>query len=91
MKRGDIILVKFPFSDYTTEKLRPALVLSSNNSRDVCVAFISSVIPLKLEETDQLVFRKNPGFEKMGLKKDSIFRMGKLATLDKMIILGKLG
>jgi len=29
-KRGDVILVPFPFSDQTTIKKRPAVIISSN-------------------------------------------------------------
>ena len=52
MKRGDVVLVRFPFSDYSTTKLRPALSISANNEKEVSVAFISSVIPVELERTD---------------------------------------
>jgi mRNA-degrading endonuclease toxin of MazEF toxin-antitoxin module len=30
-ERGDIVLVPFPFSDQTTTKKRPAVVVTSNN------------------------------------------------------------
>ena len=45
MKRGTIILTPFPFTDLTKNKVRPALVVSSNkrNDNDVIIAFISSV------------------------------------------------
>ncbi|MGN6617936.1 MAG: type II toxin-antitoxin system PemK/MazF family toxin [Ilyomonas sp.] len=29
-KRGDIVWVKFPFSDASANKLRPALIISNN-------------------------------------------------------------
>ena len=34
---------------------------------------------------------KNEAFSKTGLKTDSIIKIGKIATLDKKIILGELG
>ena len=91
MEKGTIVLVRFPFTDYISEKLRPDLIISTNNKKDVCVAFISSVIPTKFEDSDFVLSRKDKDFSLTGLKKDSVFRMGKIATLDKSIILGKLG
>ncbi len=45
--QGDIILIKFPFSDLSDAKLRPALVISNskvNRTEDVILAQISSNI-----------------------------------------------
>ena len=91
MEKGTIVLVRFPFTDYTSDKLRPALIISINNERDVCVAFISSVIPIMQEETDYVIMKKDKEFLSTGLKKDSVFKMNKIATVDKDIIIGKLG
>ena len=38
-----------------------------------------------------MLTKKDEEFASTGLKKDSVFRMNKIATLDKEIILGKLG
>src|SRR3989344_1279757 len=91
MEKGTIVLVRVPFTDHSSEKLRPALIISTNNKRDVCVAFISSVIPTNQEETDCVIRKKDEDFISTGLKKDSVFRMNKIATVDKEIIIGKLG
>ena len=80
MKRGDIVLVRFPFSDYSTTKLRPALVISANNEKYISVAFISSAIPVELEKTDFLLIEEDDGFIQTRLKKDSVFKMNKIAT-----------
>ena len=87
MNRGDIVLVRFPFTDYSSEKLRPALIISKNNENDVIVAFISSVISLKAESTDYLLNKEDKDFYLTGLKKNSVFKMNKIATLDQKIIL----
>ena len=43
MKKGDIVLVRFPFTDMSSEKLRPALVLApENQEKDVVLAFITT-------------------------------------------------
>jgi len=43
MTKGEIILVNFPFTDLTGNKLRPALVLAEKRD-DILTAFISSNI-----------------------------------------------
>ena len=49
MAKGEIILISFPFTDLTGNKLRPAVVLTENNF-DVTVCFIINVEPLQLED-----------------------------------------
>jgi mRNA interferase MazF len=87
MHKGDIILVPFPFTDLSGQKIRPALVLyTASKGEDCIVAFISSVskgksvfdVSIKLSKTN-------------GLKADSIIKLDKLATLEKKISLGEIG
>ncbi len=85
MKKGDIILIPFPFTDFSGNKVRPALVLV-NKERDIIVAFISTQINWK-EEGDVLL---EANIEN-GLKKKSLIRLSKLATVDKDFALGRLG
>lgn len=90
--RGTIVLVPFPFTDLTAQKVRPALVVSrgARRSRDVIVAFISSV-PAPARREHVAVHDTDPGFSRTGLKGDSIIRCEKLATLDRRIVIGILG
>jgi mRNA interferase MazF len=85
MKKGDIVLIKFPFTDLTGSKLRPALVLFESGD-DVIVSFITSVLSERF--TGDVLLKKN---EQNGLKKDSILRLAKLATLSRSLIAGRLG
>ncbi|GBQ96521.1 hypothetical protein AA23498_2661 [Acetobacter nitrogenifigens DSM 23921 = NBRC 105050] len=84
---GSIILTRFPFTDLSSDKRRPALVISRDNDRrlDLIVAFITSVprsgpdmVPL-----DVLVGT--------GLKVPSVVRFDKLATISPTVIAGQLG
>ena len=84
MEKGDIILIPFPFTDLSGNKKRPALVLVSGNM-DMTVAFISTQIKWK-EDTDVLL---KPTQEN-GLKKESIVRLSKLATIDKDLAIGQV-
>jgi mRNA interferase MazF len=85
MLKGDIVLIPFPFTDLTTSKLRPAIVLINGNS-DLTVCFITTQIKWK-EDTDIEIFptRNN------GIKKHSIIRLSKIATIDISLCLGKIG
>ncbi|HET8809335.1 MAG TPA: type II toxin-antitoxin system PemK/MazF family toxin [Flavobacteriaceae bacterium] len=85
MKKGDIILVPFPFTDLSGNKNRPALVLLEDEL-DITVVFISTQLRWK-EETDILL---KPSKEN-GLKKQSLVRLSKFATIDKELALGRLG
>jgi len=93
MKRGTIVLTKFPFTDLSSDKRRPALIISreDNQKDDVIVAFITSVLPDDYSNTD-LVFDKNhKDFKKSGLAKTSVIKCDKLATLNRSIFTGELG
>jgi mRNA interferase MazF len=91
LSRGDIVLVPFPFTDLSGRKVRPALVVSARNDADVSVAFISSVVPADLMHADFLLPDSHPDFSMTGLKKASVFRMDKVVTLQRSIILRRLG
>lgn len=85
MVKGDIILIPFPFTDLSGNKNRPALVLIEGEL-DITVAFISTQLKWR-ENTDILI---KPSGEN-GLKKDSIIRLSKIATIDKELAIGRLG
>ena len=84
---GSIVLTRFPFTDFTGDKRRPALVVSRDNHRraDLVVCFITSVPRVG---PDTAPIAPTPG---TGLKIPSVVRFDKLATLDPAIIAGKLG
>jgi mRNA interferase MazF len=97
MKRGDIVLIKWPFTDLTTSKVRPALVISSDEctqrGEDAIFAFISSQTS-KLQSTDVLLEDNDPEFGKTGLKKSSLIKTDKIACLSKVLassLLGEVG
>src|SRR3990167_4660766 len=92
-ERGKIVLVPFPFTDLSAQKIRPALILSSpaKVKENVIVAFITSrkteTIPtycVRIKKDDLLL-------RQTGLKVASIIRIDKIATLDKRIVLGEIG
>lgn len=94
MIRGTIVLTPFPFTDLMGSKVRPAVVVSNSTriGADVILAFISSVYdPSNLLATDELLLDTDAEFSLTGLKKSSVFKMDKLATIKRSIILGEIG
>lgn len=88
MSKGDIILVPFPFTDLSGQKVRPALVLHAEPKGEDCiVAFLSSVKSKRTLRFDVPVMPS----PKNGLKVPSVIKVNKIATLQKKIALGELG
>jgi len=93
MNRGDIILITFPFSDLTSTKIRPALILSPKemSEQDFVAALISSNTARPLSKTDYLLSTYDPDFSGTGLKINSVFRMAKIHNLRKSLAKRRLG
>lgn len=86
-KRGKIVLVPFPFTDLSAQKIRPALIISNQpKSADVVVLFITSQSNSKLPFLISILPSKLNG-----LKTKSAIVCNKIATLNTKVILGELG
>jgi mRNA interferase MazF len=85
MPKGDIVLITFPFTDLSGSKLRPAVVLADTNL-DVTVSFITTQTNWQ-ETTDILLTPTTTN----GLRKLSLIRTSKIATLDRTLAKGLLG
>ncbi|WP_026632984.1 type II toxin-antitoxin system PemK/MazF family toxin [Dyadobacter alkalitolerans] len=85
MAKGDIVLITFPFTDLSSGKLRPAVVLAES-TLDLTVCFITS--QLGWQETTDVPL--NPSTVS-GLRKMSLVRTSKIATLDRTLAKGLLG
>ena len=85
MAKGDIVLITFPFTDLTDSKLRPAVVIA-DAFLDLTVCFITTQLQWQ-EPTDVFL---TPTLTN-GLKKQSLIRTSKIATLEKILAKGLLG
>jgi mRNA interferase MazF len=86
-KKWDVILVPFPFTDLTTNKKRPALIVSNNDynkSDNLVIALITSNI--RDSHEDYKIIK----WSDAGFPKESVIKM-KFATVDKSIVVRKLG
>ncbi|MBI4209008.1 MAG: type II toxin-antitoxin system PemK/MazF family toxin [Deltaproteobacteria bacterium] len=95
LQNGDVVLVTFPFTDLAGTKLRPAVIISSEEVHqkegDYTLLFISSVIPDSPEKYEFIFPESHSDFRKSGLKKESVFKANKITTLQKQLIQRKLG
>lgn len=80
LKFGDIVLLKFPFTDGKNYKKRPALLINDFNDGDIVVCRITS----QIYESPYDVFLDN--WKEFGLKLPSVIRVHKLATLEKKLV-----
>ncbi len=85
MNKGDIVLIPFPFSDLSGIKNRPALILVDGDS-DLTVSFITT--QLKWQEDFDVKIEPSRA---NGIKRTSLIRLSKLVTIDKELVIGKLG
>lgn len=83
---GDIVFTNFPYSDFSELKKRPALVISKNNTRDVIVAKITSVL-----RNDDFCFLINPEKINFKLHKSSEIVTNCIFTIEKKLIIKKIG
>ncbi len=85
MNKGDIVLLPFPFTNLTGNKVRPAVVLVATHY-SVTVCFLTTQLKWQ-DEFDVIVEPSNAN----GLKRTSLIRLDKFATIDKGLVIGRLG
>ena len=95
MKRGDIVIVPFPFQDRLGEKIRPALVVQSNVENHRLVNTILAMITGNLDDAGQsttvLVDPKTPDGTGSGLSGPSLVKCHNLATIRQKRVLHVIG
>ena len=92
-KRGMVVLVPFPFTDLTSIKQRPTLIVSPdslNSTRpDVVVLAITSQLPTQLAEDEMPV----PATElaQCGLPKPSLIKLTKIFAIHQGLVRKPMG
>ena len=80
--KGDVVVVLFPFSDLSSAKKRPALVLATPDGDDVILCQITS-----RRVSDRYAILISEGdFSSGSLRQDSNVRPTRIFTADKKII-----
>ncbi len=76
-KKGDIILIRFPFTNASELKVRPALVMRDQTNQKLTLLPISTKI--NLHQTDLIIEEKN--YEHNPLPVESVIRISKITTV----------
>ncbi len=91
VKRGEIWLLRFPFTDPSATKLRPAVVWAVFGE-DALVVGVFSRIPTKpLRDTWVLIEKGTQDFAQTGLIKTSLVKSEKLVIVHYSVLQRKLG
>lgn len=95
MKRGDVVLLDYPFSDASGSKVRPALIVQ--NDRDnlrltsTIVVLITKNVSRAHEPTQLVVDVSTPDGQQSGLNRTSAVTCTNLFTVSQVKILRVIG
>jgi mRNA interferase MazF len=92
-KAGQVVVFRFPQTDLTEGKLRPALLLGKlpGEYDDWLICMISSQTRHYLAGFDEVVREGDEDFDPSGLKVASVIRAGRLAVVSGDVLLGAIG
>ncbi len=90
---GKIVLFRFPQTDLSQGKLRPALLLGKLPGKfdDWLECMISTQANQQSIGLDEFVQTSDADFKSSGLKETSLIRVGRLAVVDASIFVGSIG
>jgi mRNA interferase MazF len=87
----DLVLLPFPFTDLSTTKQRPCLILAVFQPKGLPEHYVVAMVTSRL---DGAVFPGDTRFAKWreaGLPKPSMARLAKVVTVERSLIRAKLG
>lgn len=87
LRAGVVVLVRFPFSDLSSSKLRPALVVASGGGEDWVLCQVTSN---PYGDPDAVALTA-ASFSEGGLPRPSFVRPGKLFTASESIVVRPVG
>jgi len=92
-KAGQVVVIKFPQTDFQGSKLRPALLIAPLPGKysDWLVCMISSQINQAISGFDEVVYEDSNDYVLSGLKKTSVIRISRLSIVTEDILIGTTG
>jgi mRNA interferase MazF len=90
-EQGEILLISFPFSDLSTTKRRPVLVLSKKSHNDKSDDFVCCGITSNLQNKKFSIILSSSDLQHGEIPKTSRIKFNKIFTLEKRLAMRKLG
>jgi mRNA interferase MazF len=90
---GDIVLFRYPNTDGSRGKRRPAVLLKSlgNDFGDWLVCMVSTQVQQRIEGLEVVITIADPDFPATGLRAESLLRSSRLAVVNESIFELELG
>ena len=92
-RAGQIVLSRFPQTDFAAGKRRPALLLLPLPSEyeDWLVCMMSTKTEQAVPGVDELITVSDSDFDQSGLKEDTLVRLTRLAAATDSLFTGMIG
>jgi len=94
LRKWDVVLLAYPFTDRSATKVRPAVVISpdaENGALDDAVFLLITSNVTRRSAFDVVIDVSHPEFSVSGLKVASAIRVNKMLTLHEKLFHRKLG
>jgi mRNA interferase MazF len=85
--KGEVVVIPFPFTNFSQYKRRPALVLAPLIGDDLILCMITSQVT---RDADAILLRKHD-FTRGTLNRESYIRPNRLITADDAIVIKSVG
>lgn len=90
-EQGDIIILPIPFTDLTSNKKRPAIVISKNEYNNITDDIVVMAITSNITTKEHCINLISEDLEHGFLLADSQIRADKIYTISQAIVIKKLG
>jgi mRNA interferase MazF len=91
LKQRDIVLIPIPFTDLTSQKKRPAIIISSDKYNETNEDIVVVALTSNIESRNFTVTLTADDLEDGVLKVTSMIRVDKIYTLNKSIVIKTFG
>jgi mRNA interferase MazF len=91
LKQRDIVLIPIPFTDLTSQKRRPAVIISANSYNEKNEDIVVVALTSNVEPRDFSLIVTSDDLEDGSLSITSMIRVDKVYTLNQSIVIKTLG